>query len=132
MTILALAAAAVMALLGALHFAYTLNDFGKQPRYFRPLDANLLNAMRQTRTALAPRGSDYWSGVLGFNLSHSVGVLLFALLITIATLYEINWLKPMLVIVGAGYAAISYRCWFHVPTAGILLATALMTVGWWM
>jgi hypothetical protein len=131
MTVLPFAAAAVMTLLGALHLVYTLHDFGPRPRYFRPKDASLLAAMRVTRTALAPGGRDYWSGVLGFNLSHGIGVLLFALLIALATLYEITWLKPALVAVGAAYAAISYRCWFRVPTAGILLATALMAAGWW-
>ena len=29
--------------------------------------------MPQTQTAIVPQGRDYWSGVLGFNLSHSRG-----------------------------------------------------------
>jgi hypothetical protein len=132
MTLLVWAAAAIMAFLGLMHLAYTLSDFGPRPRYFRPSDAKLLDAMRQTRTALAPNGRDYWSGVLGFNLSHSMGVLQFALLITLATVHEIAWLKPVLVIIGVAYAAISFRCWFAIPTGGILLATALMSIGWWM
>jgi hypothetical protein len=131
MTNLALAASAIFALLGLVHLSLTLRDFGPRPRYFQPSDATLLDAMRQARTALAPDGRDYWSGVLGFNLSHSLGVLQFALLISLATLFEITWLKPVLVIVGAAYAAISFRCWFPIPTASILLATALMITGWW-
>ena len=91
---LAFAAAAIMAVLGLLHLAYTLHDFGTRPRYFSPKNAALLDAMRETRTALAPEGRDYWSGILGFNLSHSIGVLLFALLITLATAYQILWLQP--------------------------------------
>jgi hypothetical protein len=130
MTLLALAGAAIMAVLGVMHLAYTLHDFGRRPRYFCPTDAALTGAMRLTRTGLAPGGRDYWSGILGFNLSHSVGVLLFAVMISLATLHAIAWLKPLLVLVGATYAAISYRCWFAVPTASILLATALMIAGW--
>ena len=119
-----------MALLGILHLVYTLHDFGPRPRYFRPRDARLLDEMRQTRTAIAPDGRDYWSGVLGFNLSHALGVLLFALLIYLATYYQIDWLKPGLATIGIAYAAIAYRCWFRTPMVGALLAVALMVAGW--
>ena len=129
MTSLVFASVAIMGLLGILHLIYTLRDFGS-PRYFCPQDAQLLEAMRRTRTALAPGGRDYWSGVLGFNLSHSLGVLMFALLVYLATSYHIDWLKPGLVAIGIAYAAIAYRCWFRVPMAGSLLAVALMVVGW--
>jgi hypothetical protein len=131
MPVLAYAAATIMALLGVLHLFYTLYDFGPRPRYFRPSDPSVLQALRLTRTQLAPDGRDYWSGVLGFNLSHSVGVLLFALLISVATHDGIDWLKPVLVAVGVVYAAISYGCWFNIPTGGIALATALLIFGWW-
>ena len=127
---LAFAAAAIMAVLGLLHLAYTLHDFGTRPRYFSPKNAALLDAMRETRTALAPEGRDYWSGILGFNLSHSIGVLLFALLITLATAYQILWLQPALVVVGGLYVTISFRCWFRVPTISALVATGLMIAGW--
>jgi hypothetical protein len=86
--------------------------------------------MRRTHTAIASGGRDYWSGVLGFNLSHSLGVLMFALLVYLATIYHIDWLKPGLVAIGIAYAAISYRCWFQRPTVGVLLAVALMVGGW--
>jgi hypothetical protein len=129
-TFLALAAAAVIAALGALHLLFTLRDFGPRPRYFSPTDAGVMEGMRQSRTALAPGGRDYWSGVLGFNLSHSIGLLMFALLVALATLNGIGWVKPVLAIAGAVYALISYRCWFAIPTAGIVSATALMIAGW--
>jgi hypothetical protein len=127
---LAYAGAALMGLLGVLHLLYTLQDFGANPRYFRPLDRTLLAAMRSTKTAIAPGGRDYWSGVLGFNLSHSAGVLMFALLICLATSYAIDWLKPLVLLLGIGYAAIAYRCWFNVPMFGALLATGLAAASW--
>jgi hypothetical protein len=130
MTVFAYASAALFALLGMMHLVYTLRDFGPRPRSFVPQDRALLDAMRQTRTALAPDGRDYWSGILGFHLSHSIGVLLLAVLIIVATGYQIGWLKAGLMIVAAIYAAISARCWFRVPTAGILLAALLMGLGW--
>jgi len=127
---LAFAAAAVIALLGVLHLIYTLHDFGARPRYFQPRDAQLLDAMRQTRAAIARGGRDYWSTVLGFNLSHSLGLSMFALLICLATVDQIGWLKPVLVAIGLAYAAIAYRCWFRIPMVGALLAVALMLAGW--
>jgi len=130
MNLLAMASAAVFAVLGTLHLVYTLHDFGAHPRYFRPRDATLLPAMRQTTTAIARGGRDYWSGILGFNLSHSIGVLLFALLIVLAALYRITWLEPVLVIVGLAFAGIAWRCWFRVPMWGCLIGTALMVAAW--
>src|SRR5215471_6819841 len=99
--------AGIFAILGALHLVYTLHDFGERPRYFRPVDRTLLPAMQKTNTAIAPTGRDYWSGILGFNLSHSIGVLLFALLIVVTAQYQIWWLKPILVLVGGAFALIA-------------------------
>jgi hypothetical protein len=128
--VLAMMAAGLFAVLGALHLAYTVHDFTRRPRYFRPLDISLLAAMRQTRAAIAPTGRDYWSGIMGFHFSHSIGVLLLALLIVIATLYRIAWLKPLLVIVGALFGVIAWRCWFRIPMLGCLAATALAAAAW--
>lgn len=124
------AAALIFAGLGGLHLLYTLHDFVRPPRYFRPRDASLLDAMRRTKTSIAPQGRDYWSALLGFHLSHSIGVLLFALLIVIADLYPIGWLQPLLLVICAAYAAIAWRCWFHIPLIGALAATTLLVVSW--
>ena len=125
-------AAAIVMMLGILHLLYTLHDFGAAPRYFKPQKTELLNDMRATKTALAPNGHDYWQGVLGFHLSHSLGVLLFALLICLSTIYGITWLKPVLIAVGAIYASISYRCWFHIPTISVSVATVILIVDWFL
>ena len=109
---------------------FAVRDFGERPRYFRPKDAALLDAMRATKVALAPDGRDYWSALLGFHFSHSIGVLLFALLIVLAGNLEIDWLKVLLVCLGAVYTWIAWRCWFHIPLIGCALATGLMIVGW--
>jgi len=130
MNYLAIMSGGIFAILGVLHLTYTLHDFGERPRYFRPVDRSLLEAMRKTNMAIAPAGRDYWSGILGFNLSHSIRVLLFALLIVVTAQHQISWLKPILALVGGTLAAISWRCWFHVPTLGSLIGTALMIAAW--
>ena len=86
--------------------------------------------MQATRNTLTPTGRDYWSALLGFHFSHSIGVLLFALLIVLAGNLEIDWLKVPLVCLGLVYTWIAWRCWFHIPLIGCALATTLMIAGW--
>lgn len=130
MRILPLLAAGTVAVLAALHLIYTCHDLLFEPRYFRPRDASLLKQMRATRNALTPTGRDYWSALLGFHFSHSIGVLLFALLIALADTVPIDWLKVPLIGLGMLYTWIAWRFWFHIPFIGCALATGLMIGGW--
>ena len=130
MSLPAIAAALIFAALGGLHAVYTLHDIVRQPRYFRPKDRTLIEAMQATKIALAPQGRDFWSALLGFHLSHSIGILLFALLILVADAYAIAWLMPVLTAVGALLTLIAWRCWFHVPVLGCLIGTVLIVVAW--
>jgi hypothetical protein len=130
MSYLAFLAAAILATLATLHLIYTIRDFGAEPRYFAPRDPALLAAMRTERAGIAPNGRDFWSGLLGFHLSHSIGIFLFALLIVLATVYQIGWLKVLLVGLGCVFAWIAWRCWFNIPLIGCVAATASMLVGW--
>jgi hypothetical protein len=130
MSIFAMFAAAIFAILGVLHFAYTVHDLTKKPRYFKPKDSALLVAMRQTKTAIAPGGRNYWAGILGFHFSHSIGVLLFALLIWLSTQYQIDWLPPFLVAVGGVYSLLAWRFWFHIPLIFSLAGTLLLMAAW--
>ncbi len=125
-------AAAILAVLGGLHLFYAARDFWSEPRYFAPRDRSLLPLLRATKNIITPNGRDYWTASLGFHFSHSIGVLLFALLIVIASLYQINWLEVLLVGLGAVFTWIAWRCWFHIPLYGCAAATTLMLVGWSM
>lgn len=58
--------------------------------------------MRATTVALARGGLDYWTALIGFHFSHRLGVLLFALLVVLASVYALGWLKALLVAVAAG------------------------------
>jgi hypothetical protein len=125
-----LGAAAVFGSLGGAHLVYAIRDFNGNPRYFGPEDPTLLDQMRRTHTAMAPHGRDYWSGILGFHLSHGIGILLFVVIILLAGQGQIAWLKPALPCIGALYGWISWRCWFRVPTIGCAAGTVLLTAGW--
>lgn len=122
-------AAAIYGLLGLAHAAYTFHDIWRRPRYFRPRDHELVAALRDTTVALAPGGRNYWTTSLGFHLSHSIGVLLFALLILISGSTGPGWLLPLLIVISMIYALIAWRFWFHIPLIGCLLATASLIVG---
>jgi hypothetical protein len=130
MPYLPLLGAGILTVLAMLHLIYTLRDLFSEPRYFSPADPSLLAAMRATRVRLAPGGRDYWTAILGFHLSHSIGVLLFALLTVLASLHGIGWLKVLMVCVGLVFTVIAWRFWFHIPLIGCALATALMVAGW--
>jgi hypothetical protein len=130
MKYLPLLAAAILAALGTLHLIYTIHDVVWQPRYFAPRNKLLLDPMRATHLALAPNGHDFWTVLLGFHFSHSIGVLLFALLIVVASLYDIAWLKLAMLCVGAAFTFVAWRFWFHIPLIGCAAATALMAAGW--
>jgi hypothetical protein len=124
-------AAGLVACLGIAHFGYAVHDCLGAPKYFRPLDASLLGPMQNTKTALAPDGASYWAGILGFHLSHSLGVLMYALVIVITSLYDIVWMHPFKIGIGIAYTTISYKCWFRIPTVGIGVATTLLVFAWW-
>jgi hypothetical protein len=130
MSYLPLAAAAILSILGVLHLTYTVRDIVSRPRYFVPRDPAVLDAMRGTQAALAPNGHDFWSVLLGIHLTHSIGLLLFALLIVLTVVTPLPALKPLMIGVGLVLTFIAWRFFFHIPLIGVALATALMIVGW--
>lgn len=118
-----------MAVLGLSHLIYTVRDFGPKPKYFKPMDNALLAQMRASKTALAPHGRDYWSGILGFHLSHSLGVLLFAACAAAAVFDSNMPLAAFLPLIPFAYALIAYRCWFRIPLIGSVVAGVLLSIG---
>src|SRR5438034_11573517 len=70
---------AVFAVLGGLHAIYTLLDL-RHPRRLVPADPSVAHAMANSALRLSGGGTDMWRAWIGFNFSHSLGVLLFAAL----------------------------------------------------
>jgi hypothetical protein len=65
-------AASIFLLMGAGHGALTLRDL-KHPRAFTPQDPALRQAMQQSSIAFHPT-INLWKAWLGFNLTHSLGL----------------------------------------------------------
>jgi hypothetical protein len=69
----------VFGVLGGLHAIYTLLDL-RNPRRLVPVDPSVAHAMPNSAVRLSPGGTDMWRAWIGFNFSHSLGVLLFGAL----------------------------------------------------
>ncbi len=116
--------------LGSLHGVLTLRDLG-QPRAFTPTDEAVRHAMQEARLALNPR-ANLWQAWLGFNLSHSLGSVLYGggLLVLswqhFAVFAASHLLQSVAVAVAAAYLVLSLRFWFWGPALGS--GTALLCV----
>ena len=120
---------AIFMLLGVLHGAYTLAD-SRHPRRLVPADAEVMAAMRGTGVRLA-RGSTItmWQAWVGFNLSHSLGAIVFGAAAAVWSLWPLSAPAALALLpagVAALYGAIGWRCWFWIPNTGIAIATLLL------
>lgn len=121
----------VYLVLGSIHGVLTLRDVGT-PRAFTPTDDAVRGAMLGARVRFNPR-MNLWRAWLGFNLSHSLGALVFGGgLVWIAAahidLFSASLLVQGAVIaVAASYFALAVGFWFWGPAlgAGIGLASLI-------
>ena len=132
--LLVIIGAGIFVLLGVIHTAFTLQDFDS-PRYFAPGDAELLAAMRQSAVGLNPK-INLWEAWLGFNFSHSLGLLMFggAFLYTgifyPSVFSESKVLQVCSILIPAIYVILSLRFWFVNPAvfAGISMSCFVLAV----
>lgn len=136
MNIFVISGAAIITLLGLVHALYTLRsrpDTGPMT----PTDPQVQEAMAVPGgLGLAPGLSmPLWKAWVGFNLSHSVGVVVVGLYIGLPALFDMSSAvgDPLWVVPALGlpvlYLAISRAYWFRDPTAGISVASLLIAVG---
>jgi len=132
---LLLLAGTIFSVLALLHAAYTLLDL-RTPRRLVPADPAVIAAMQGTTVRLSRGGSSMWQAWVGFNLSHSLGALLFGgMLLTAGRMWPTaGWPAAALVLPVAIcliYLALGVRYWFWIPTTGIAIAT-LACLGAWL
>ena len=68
---------AVFGVLGSLHAIYTFLDL-RNPRRLVPADPSVARAMANSPLRLSGGRTDMWRAWIGFNFSHSLGVLMLA------------------------------------------------------
>lgn len=112
----------IFLVMGTLHGLLTLRDLGN-PRAFTPTDESVRFAMQNARLAFNPR-ANLWLAWLGFNLSHSVGVVLSGggLLLLAGPCFPVFAASHLVQGFAAGVAAVylvlSLRFWFWGPALG--------------
>lgn len=121
--ILLTVAGIVILLMGTGHLVLTLRDVWK-PTAFTPTDDSVRLAMQGAQLRFSRR-INLWEAWLGFNISHSMGAMMFggALLFAAQAHLEAflasTFLQTMAVLIPAAYWVVAIRFWFRGPVIGI-------------
>ena len=130
--ILLILGGAVAAVLGGLHAVYTLLDL-HNPRRLVPADPAVAQAMANSALRLSRGGTDMWRAWIGFNFSHSLGVLLFGALGVWAGCHIKNLpvgIMPTLTLIGCVYLILALLYWFRIPAIGTAICTGCFALAW--
>src|SRR5499425_2213463 len=97
---------AVFGALGSLHAIYTLLDL-RDPRRLVPVDPSVARAMANSALRLSGGRTDMWRAWVGFNFSHSLGVMLVGALGLWAgfriRMLPVGIIMPVLTLIGCAY-----------------------------
>jgi len=126
--LLIIAGSGIFLFLGTLHGLLTFRDLG-HPRAFTPRDAGLRTAMQQATVALDPK-INLWKAWMGFNLSHSLGIVMFGgAFLYLGIFHPALFARSLLlqicsIAISAAYLALSLEFWFSKPAIGSAIAMA--------
>jgi len=121
--ILLTVAGTIILLMGTGHFVLTLRDV-RRPTAFTPTDDAVRLAMQRAQLRFNRR-INLWESWLGFNLSHSMGAmmfggaLLFAALVHPDAFLQSAFLRATALLIPVVYLAVALRFWFWGPALGI-------------
>jgi len=120
--LLIIIAALPFLLFGVGHGAITLRDL-RHPRAFTPPDAMLRQAMQQSSIRFRP-DINLWRAWLGFNLTHSLGLIVFGSAFLHVGVFQTDTFSSSLlvqmfaVVVSAAYLVVSIKYFFIHPVIG--------------
>src|SRR5215471_2781008 len=119
--------------LGALHAFYTLLDL-HSPRRLLDGDPSVPHAMANSALRLSGGRTDVWRAWIGFNFSHSLGVLLVGGLALWAgfriKMLPVGIIMPALTLIGCAYEVLALLYWFRVPAIGVAIGTGCFAAAW--
>jgi hypothetical protein len=124
--------ATLFGLLGVAHGVLTLREL-RVPRWFTPIDEHLRRAMGETTLRLAPR-TTMWNAWLGFNLSHSLGLVVFGTVCGALALHDFAivagtpFFRLGAAVVGVSYLLLALRFWFWIPAVVSAAGTLCLVV----
>lgn len=122
---LLMAGCVIFFILGATHAIYTFADIWK-PKRLVPHKPEVVAAMKASTLALT-KDTDMWRAWVGFNISHSVGLILYGLIYGYLTIYGFHMLSSSVFllslapIVAISYLILSIKYWFSIPAIGSLV-----------
>ena len=128
-SILIAVSAAVVLLFGSLHLLYTFNGSKLHPR-----DPALTAAMKLDHPVIT-RQTTVWRANLGFNATHSMGLMLFGLIYGYLALAQpvMLWQSSFLLALGLAtliaYVVLARLYFFSVPFRGVTLAALFYMAG---
>ena len=128
------ASATIMLLLGLLHLLFTF--YGPK---LLPRDRELQTRMQEVSPVIT-RQTTMWKAWVGFNASHSYGLILFGAVYGYLAqahgdfLFQSVFLLSLGLVLLFGYVFLAKKYFFRIPFRGVLLATFLyalaLTVRW--
>ncbi len=119
---------------GLLHAAATPQT-PPHAKGLSPRDPAVRDAMAHD-TILLTRRTTVWLAWVGFNLSHSLGLLLIGVVVVLIGRTSASFqaqaavFLPLAVLVSATYLVLGVRYWFRTPIIGISLASVCFLVSW--
>ncbi len=121
-------------LMGALPFvvlgmahAFATPRVPAQSKGLSPRDPALREAMAKD-TVLLTRRTSLWLAWVGFNLSHSLGAVLFGAVVLLVARSQASFqaqasvFLPLAIVVSGLYLLLGLRYWFRTPIVGIALS----------
>ncbi len=118
----------IFVLLGGAHGVLTFRDLSN-PRSFTPRDPELRAAMQESAIAFHPK-VNLWRAWLGFNLSHSLGLVMFGGAFLYLGIFQSFLfsrsilLQSCSILVSAAYLVMSLKFFFSKPAIGSGIAMA--------
>ncbi len=120
-------------ILGLLHTVYTIADT-YNPKRIVPYEPGVMGLMKDSTLALT-KETDMWRAWIGFNISHGVGLLFFAISLLYFAVLHITFLQDSVFLltvaplVALVYLLLSRKYWFRIPTAGSALGALCFLAG---
>lgn len=112
-------------LLGLLHTAYTIADT-YNPKRLIPYKSGVMGLMKESTLALT-KETDMWRAWVGFNISHGVGLLFFAVTLLYFAILHSAFLQGSIFLLSTAplialvYLLLSKKYWFRIPMVGSAL-----------
>ena len=100
---------------------------------FEPRDPGLLAQLKSSKAGLSKTGN-LWNGIIGFHLSHSLGLVIYGGFYSTLAIENPSYLQSSmilnlgLVLVPVIYIYLAHRFWFSVPRNCFVVALGLLAL----